>query len=120
MICFWRTTLRGFISTGLFCTTFNRNKHVYSKLYQNFKSQPYSFDIVNSCKRKWLCSVIRGEGGGSDFGGSIEEITLQRERMIRKETIASVPLVCIEVDIHGNITSKQVQKTELGTLFALS
>ncbi|EME29228.1 magnesium transporter CorA-like family protein (MRS2-7) isoform 2 [Galdieria sulphuraria] len=40
--------------------------------------------------------------------------------MIRNEAIAAVPLVCIEVDIHGNMTSKQVQKTELASFLKLN
>ncbi|GJQ15684.1 hypothetical protein GpartN1_g7475.t1 [Galdieria partita] len=125
MSCLWKTTLQGFVSASFLCTRFNPNKLVYSKLYQNFRRQLSCFDNVQfymtvSTKRKSFCSVVRGDGRGNSFSGTIEEITIQRERIIRNEAIAAVPLVCIEIDVHGNIASKQVQKTELASFLKLN
>lgn len=118
--------MQGFVSSSYLCARWNPNKSVYSKLYHNFKKTLSSSDHSHLCcmtmstKRNIHCSVVLGDGRKSNFSGSIEEITLQRERMIRNEAIAAVPLLCIEIDIHGNITPKQVQKTDLASSLKLN
>eukprot|EP00871_Galdieria_phlegrea_P003219 jgi/Galph1/3899/GphlegSOOS_G2572.1 len=125
LVTSWKRLVQ-FSSTLCFLRGFSNGKYCCVNVSQEFQ-RPflernavfYSFGLKNPT-RCYYYSKVTGYRGLHGFDGGSDDILLQRERIFRNEAIATVPLICVEVDAQGNITSKQLQKTELASSLRLN